>query len=256
MIIDTHAHLYLPEFDDDRTEALERAVSAGVRQLFLPNVDSRTVESLHKLSEAWPEICFPMMGLHPCSVSGESFDEELDIVKELLDSRNYIAVGEIGLDLYWDKTTLAMQVKALQMQCEWALEKDLPVALHSRNATRECIDVIKPFAARGLKGVFHCFSGTAEEAAEITAMDFFLGIGGVLTFKKSGLDEAIKDISSGFLVLETDAPYLSPVPFRGKRNEPAYITNVLSLLATLRRKSEEEMAAITTANALRLFKKA
>ena len=256
MIIDTHAHLYLPEFDVDRSEALKRAMSEGVTRLYLPNVDSTTVDSLHKFSDAWPENCFPMMGLHPCSVNAESFDAELNMVKILLDKRNYSAVGEIGLDLYWDKTTLELQIKALELQCEWALEKNLPVALHSRNATRECIDVIKPFAQRGLKGVFHCFSGTAEEAVEITAMDFFLGIGGVLTFKKSGLDEAIKDIPSEFLLLETDAPYLAPVPFRGKRNEPAYITNVLSLLATLRRMSNEEMAAITTANALRLFKSA
>jgi len=253
--IDTHSHIYLPEFDADRNETVKRALAAGVQKIYLPNVDSETIEALHQLVAEFPENCIPMMGLHPCSVKPETFHSELAIVERLLKERAYAAVGEIGLDLYWDKSTFAIQVEALQTQCEWALALGLPVVIHSRSSTLEAIEVIEPFAKKGLKGVFHCFSGAAEEAKRIVAMDFMLGIGGVVTYKKSDLHLTIADIPNEYLVLETDAPYLSPVPFRGKRNEPSYIPYVLSTLAQYRKISEEKLADITTDNARKLFSK-
>ena len=252
---DTHTHLYLPEFDNDRNAMIHRAFEAGVTEIYLPNVDSETISSLHALVDAFPQNCFPMMGLHPCSVKLENMENELALVKSWLDTRDYVAVGEIGLDLYWDKSTLDIQIEALKRQCEWAVEKELPVVLHCRESTAESIEVIRPFAERGLRGVFHCFSGTLEEAKMAIEMDFFLGIGGVLTFKKSGLADIVSQIPLEYLVLETDAPYLAPVPFRGKRNESAYIRNILEALSDIRRIGKNELAEITTANARRLFKR-
>ena len=253
---DTHTHLYLPEFDNDRNAMMQRAIEAGVTEIYLPNVDSETIPLMHAMVDAFPTHCFPMMGLHPCSVKSDTMEEELTLVKYWLDTRDYVAVGEIGLDLYWDKSTLDIQIEALKRQCEWALEKNLPVILHCRESTAQSIEVIRPFAERGLRGIFHCFSGNAEEARIITQMGFLLGIGGVLTFKKSGLAEAIAEIPLDFLVLETDAPYLAPVPFRGKRNEAAYIRIILEALSEIRRVGKNELATITTANARRLFKRA
>jgi TatD DNase family protein len=254
-LIDTHSHIYLPEFNEDRKSTVLRAIDAGVDKIYLPNVDSETINALHELADEFPENCIPMMGLHPCSVKPETYNSELLIVERHLKERNYVAVGEIGLDLYWDKSTLAIQVKALQTQCEWALELSLPVVIHSRSSTLETIEVIEPFAHKGLKGVFHCFSGTAEEAQRIVAMDFMLGIGGVITYKKSDLYLTIADVPNEYLVLETDAPYLSPVPFRGKRNEPSYIQYVLTTLAEYRNVNKEQLAEITTQNAKNLFSK-
>jgi len=252
---DTHTHLYLPEFDNDRNAMIHRAFEAGVTEIYLPNVDSETISPLHALVDAFPQNCFPMMGLHPCSVKQESMENELVLVKHWLDTRDYVAVGEIGLDLFWDKSTLDIQIEALKRQCGWAIEKDLPVVLHCRESTAESIEVIRPFAERGLKGVFHCFSGTLEEAKMAIEMDFFLGIGGVLTFKKSGLADIVSQIPLEYVVLETDAPYLAPVPFRGKRNESAYIRNILEALSAIRRIGKNELAEITTTNARRLFKR-
>ena len=252
---DTHTHLYLPEFDNDRNAMIHRAFEAGVTEIYLPNVDSETISPLHALVDAYPQNCFPMMGLHPCSVKLESMENELALVKHWLDARDYVAVGEIGLDLYWDKSTLDIQIEALKRQCEWAIEKELPVVLHCRESTAESIEIIRPFAERGLKGVFHCFSGTLEEAKMAIEMDFFLGIGGVLTFKKSGLADIVSQLPLEYVVLETDAPYLAPVPFRGKRNESAYIRNILEALSDIRRIGKNELAEITTANARRLFKR-
>ncbi len=252
---DTHTHLYLPEFDNDRNAMIHRAFEAGVTEIYLPNVDSETIFPLHALVDAYPQNCFPMMGLHPCSVKLENMENELALVKNWLDTRDYVAVGEIGLDLYWDKSTLDIQIEALKRQCEWAIEKEMPVVLHCRESTAESIEIIRPFAERGLKGVFHCFSGTLEEAKMAIEMDFFLGIGGVLTFKKSGLADIVSQIPLEYVVLETDAPYLAPVPFRGKRNESAYIRNILEALSDIRRIGKNELASITTANARRLFKR-
>lgn len=250
---DTHTHLYLPEFDEDRDAMLQRSFEAGVTHLYLPNIDRSSIDSLHMLAAAYPENCFPMMGLHPCSVKPDTWQEELKEIETLLFSGAYCAVGEIGIDLYWDTTTFVLQQEAFRIQCEWALRKKLPVSIHSRNATQECIDLVKPFAGKGLTGVFHCFSGTDQEAAAIVAMGFYLGIGGVLTFKKSMLPEAIAGISSDRLVLETDSPYLAPVPYRGKRNESAYIRLVAAHLADINNASLEEIAAITTSTAQRIF---
>jgi TatD DNase family protein len=252
-LIDTHTHLYLPEFDADREAVVKRAIESGVERMYLPNVDSETIDEMHALEATFPENCFAMMGLHPCSVKPESYQQELELVKSWLDKRPYVAVGEIGLDLYWDKSTYEIQLEALKLQCEWALEKGLPVVIHSRESTQACIDIIKPYASGGLKGIFHCFSGTSVEAKEITDMGFLLGIGGVLTYKKSTLAIDIKDIPIEFLVLETDAPYLSPVPFRGKRNESSYLKHTLTYLAEARMLGVKELANITTANALALF---
>lgn len=252
-LIDTHTHLYLPEFNEDRHSMVQRAIDSGVYRMYLPNVDSETIDEMHALETAFPENCFAMMGLHPCSVKAETYKQELEVVKNWLNKRHYVAVGEIGLDLYWDKSTYDIQVEALKLQCEWALQKGIPVVIHSRDSTRECIDIIKPFASGGLKGIFHCFSGSSSEAKEITDMGFLLGIGGVITYKKSTLAEDIKDIPSSFLVLETDAPYLSPVPFRGKRNESSYLKHTLTYLAEARMIGVKDLANITTANALALF---
>ncbi len=253
LLIDTHTHLYLPEFDSDRKLMVQRAIDSGVYRMYLPNVDSETIHAMHELESQFPDNCFAMMGLHPCSVKPESYKNELQLVKEWLDKRSYAAVGEIGLDLYWDKSTLEIQQEALVTQCIWALQKQLPVVIHSRESTRECVDIIKPIARRGLRGVFHCFSGSAAEAAEIVEMGFYLGIGGVLTYKKSTLQDDISEIPLSKLVLETDSPYLSPVPFRGKRNESSYIRYVLEFLSESRRVGKKELAEITTSNALELF---
>ncbi|MEX1189607.1 MAG: TatD family hydrolase [Bacteroidia bacterium] len=256
ILIDTHTHLYLPEFDNDRNEMVKRAIDAGVEKFYLPNVDSETIESMHNLEAAFPENCIAMMGLHPCSVKPESYKTELALVREWLEKRKYAAVGEIGMDLYWDKSTFEIQKEALETQCKWALEFDLPIVIHSRESTQECIDIIKPFInqGKGLRGVFHCFSGTPEEAKAITEMGFYLGIGGVITYKKSTLAESIADVPLNKLVLETDSPYLSPVPYRGKRNESSYIRYVLEFLSESRRIGKKELAEITTQNANELFK--
>lgn len=254
LLIDTHTHLYLPEFNTDRLEMVQRAIDSGVYRMYLPNVDSETIDVMHELESQFPDNCFAMMGLHPCSVKPENYKEELALVKQWLNRRKYAAVGEIGLDLYWDKSTFEIQKEALETQCLWALEMDLPIVIHSRESTQQCIDIIKPLANQGLRGVFHCFSGTAAEAAEIVKMGFYLGIGGVLTYKKATLKEDIAEIPLDKLVLETDSPYLSPVPFRGKRNESSYIRYVLDFLSESRKVGKKELAEITTANALELFK--
>ncbi|MEZ5172643.1 MAG: TatD family hydrolase [Bacteroidia bacterium] len=254
-LIDTHTHLYLPEFDNDRHDVVRRAIDAGVERMYLPNVEGETIDAMHELEAAFPGNCFAMMGLHPCSVKKETMEQELALVETWLSKRKYPAVGEIGLDLYWDKSTLEIQVEALRIQCSWAQKYNIPVVLHSRDSTAECIEVISEFTGTdaGLKGVFHCFSGTAGEAKAITEMGFFLGIGGPLTYKKSALAESIREISTDYLVLETDAPYLSPVPYRGKRNESSYIRQVLDFLSEDRMIGKAELAEITTRNALKLF---
>lgn len=253
-IFDTHTHIYLPEFDEDRDAVVQRAIRQGVERMYLPNVDGETIDWMHQLEARFPENCFAMMGLHPCSVKPESYLEELNVVKSWLDKRHYVAVGEIGLDLYWDQSTRDIQIEALQMQCAWALEKKLPVVIHSRESTQLSIEVIAPFAKQGLKGVFHCFSGNAAEAKQLVDIGFLLGIGGVLTYKKSNLAQEIKDVPLTSIILETDAPYLSPVPYRGKRNEPSYIREVLVYLAEARSMPLKAIAEATTENAKNLFK--
>ena len=254
MLIDTHAHLYLPRFDKDRDEVLARAQEKGIEKIYLPNVDSTTIESMLALEAAQPERCFAMMGLHPCSVK-ENVAEELLVVKNWLEKRTFCAIGEIGIDLYWDKTFFEAQKNAFHEQIGWAIDLDLPIVIHSRESTEIVIDILQERKHPKLRGIFHCFSGNADQAQQIIQLGFHLGIGGVLTYKKSTLPAAIEDIPLEWLVLETDAPYLSPVPFRGKRNESAYIHQIGDYLASIKQLPFEEIARQTTKNALRIFDK-
>lgn len=248
-LIDTHAHIYLPEFDNDNEKIMSDAQAAGVKEIYLPAVDSTTHDRLLQTEAAFP-ACKAMMGLHPCSVN-EGYERELEIVQEQLARRNFIAVGEIGLDFYWDKTFVAQQHKAFEAQIELALQYNLPVSIHSRNATEECIETVARYS--GLRGVFHCFSGTAEQARRIVALGLYLGIGGVVTFKNGGFDKVLSETGIGAVVLETDAPYLAPVPHRGKRNQPAYTKLVAEKIAALVNLPVEEVATVTTRNAEKLF---
>jgi TatD DNase family protein len=252
ILIDTHAHLYTNEFDDDLEKVVARAKEAGITTVLMPAIDTGTHAQMLGLEKKYPDTCLSMMGLHPCSVK-ENYMEELDIVAGYFAKRKFIAVGETGLDFYWDLTFKEQQYEAFRRQIAWARQYDIPVVIHSRNSTDECIQEIREHQDGGLKGVFHCFSGTAEQAKQIVDLGFYLGIGGVLTFKNSGLDAAIKDIDLVHFVLETDAPYLAPVPFRGKRNESSYVQYVAQKLALVKNSSTEEIAAITTSNAQKLF---
>ncbi len=251
-LVDTHAHIYLEEFDRDKPGMLQRAEEEGVEKIFLPAIDSGTHARMLNLEAEYPGQCISMMGLHPCYVK-DNYEEELKIVEDYLAQRPFAAVGEIGLDFYWDRTFTEQQYKAFHQQIEWALRYDIPIAIHSRNATDECIEVVAGHQDGRLTGVFHCFSGNAIQAKKIADLGFYLGIGGVVTFKNSGLDKAIEDISLDHLLLETDAPYLAPVPFRGKQNEPSYLKYVLEKIAMIKRCTVEEVAAVTTANAMKLF---
>lgn len=251
--IDTHAHLYGEEFSADRTAMVERALAAGVSRLYLPNIDSTSIEGMLALEAQFPDNCFAMMGVHPCYIN-ENVEQELSVVREWLAKRPFKAIGEIGLDFYWDTTYREQQYHAFRSQLELAREYNLPVAIHSRESTRECIDEVKALQDGRLSGVFHCFSGTLEEAKEIIDLGFYLGIGGVVTFKKSGLDKILEDIDLQYVVLETDAPYLAPVPYRGKRNESAYIPLIGEKIADVKNLKIADVAAMTTNNALKLFK--
>ncbi len=251
-LTDTHSHIYLPEFENDLPDMLERAEKEGVGKILLPAIDSGTHAAMLGLEEKYPEHCRSMMGLHPCSVK-ENFREELRVIRDHFEKRAFVAVGETGLDFYWDKTFTEQQYTAFHEQVELALHYDIPVVIHSRNATDECIDVIRQHQQGKLKGVFHCFSGNAEQARQLMDLGFYLGIGGVVTFKNGGLDKIFETTGLEKVVLETDAPYLAPVPFRGKRNEPAYLKYVADKLAALKQISPEEVARITTGNAGELF---
>lgn len=254
MLIDTHTHLYLEQFDSDRVETLQRARDNGVKRFYLPNIDSSSIEGMLKLEAQFPNECFPMMGLHPCSVK-ENFEEELAIVKEWLWKRPFCAVGEIGIDLYWDKTLFEEQKIAFKRQIDWAVELDIPIVIHSRESTQIIIDLLREEQKEGLRGIFHCFGGTVEQAEAIIDLGFYLGIGGVLTFKKSGLDKTMESISLDNVVLETDSPYLAPTPYRGKRNESGYVKLVAEKLAAVKDVTLEEVATKTTENAIRIFEK-
>lgn len=251
-MIDTHCHLYLEEFKPDINAVIERAQDAGVEKFYLPSIDSSEITNMLGLEAKFPGVCIPMMGLHPCYVKA-NYREELAVMAEWLGKRPFAAVGEIGLDFYWDKTFEKEQYESFAQQMQWSLDYDLPIVIHTRNAMQETIAAVEPFAARGVRGIFHCFSGNADDAARITAMGFYLGIGGVLTYKKNGLAEAIAGTGLDKLVLETDAPYLTPVPFRGKRNESAYLHYIANRLAELKGVSVEEVNSITTRNAQLIF---
>jgi TatD DNase family protein len=248
-MIDTHAHLYLSEFDADRYSIIKNALSAGVEKILLPAIDASTHNSMLQVEQEFA-ICKAMMGLHPCSVTIDYLNE-IKIIKDYLQQRRFVAIGETGLDFYWDKTFVQQQYEAFHLQIQLALEYNLPIAIHSRNATDECIEVIKQYPA--LKGVFHCFSGTVQQAETVFGFGFLLGIGGVVTFKNSGLDKVIESTGISHIVLETDAPYLAPVPFRGKRNESSYLKFVVDKISSITKIDSEEVAKITTQNARKLF---
>lgn len=252
-MIDTHSHIYSEEFDNDREDVLLHAKDAGVHKIILPNIDSKSLQRMLDLERQYPDYCFATIGLHPTSVK-ENFEEELALVRSELQRKNYIAIGEIGMDLYWDKTFLSEQVKVFQTQVEWALEYDLPVIIHIRDSHKETIEALKPYKDKGIRGVFHCFTGSRKDADEIfSSGDFYLGIGGVVTFKNSGLAENLKGIPLERLILETDSPYLTPAPYRGKRNETAFIALVRDKLAEVYFISTEEVDIITTKTANKLF---
>ncbi|ULQ54958.1 TatD family hydrolase [Flavihumibacter rivuli] len=253
-LIDTHCHLYLEEFKPDINEVMSRAGSEGVEAIYLPAIDSSEHRNMFDLEAAWPGKCFAMMGLHPCYVK-ETVEEELKLVEDWLAKRPFAAVGEIGLDFYWDRTFEAQQYDAFRRQVILAKQYELPIVIHSRNSTQECINIVKEHQDGHLNGIFHCFSGSYESAKEIIKAGFYLGIGGVLTYKNAGLPAVLEKLSLDHLVLETDAPYLTPVPFRGKRNEPSYLKYVVTKLADIYKVSEEEVAERTTANARKIFKK-
>jgi TatD DNase family protein len=253
ILIDTHAHLYLKEFKTDLTSIIDRAKAEGVEQIYLPAIDSETMGDLLELEGSFTGTCYAMAGLHPCSVN-ENYEMELNQVKKWLETRRFSAIGEIGLDFYWDKSFEKQQYKAFEQQIQWALYYSIPIVIHSREAVQECLQVVRTYQEAGLRGIFHCFSGSYELARSIIDTGFYLGIGGVVTYKNSGLAESIKNIPLDNLVLETDAPYLTPVPFRGKRNESSYLKFIVEKLAEVKGVSKEEVAKVTTENALKIFR--
>lgn len=249
---DTHTHLYDGRFDSDREAAIQRSIDAGVNRMYLPNCDHSTIEPMMDMVRRWPDHCFPMMGLHPCYVK-EDYKKELDIVAGWLARAPFAAVGEIGLDYYWDKTFVTQQKDAFGIQIDWALQYGLPIVIHTRESIQDGIDLVRSKQKGDLRGVFHCFSGDVAEARQIVDLGFLLGIGGVVTYKKSTLGEVLEAIPLEHIVLETDAPYLAPVPHRGRRNESSYIPLVADRIAELKQCNVAEIARVTTANADRLF---
>ena len=252
-LVDSHAHIYSEEFKDDLAAAVARATEAGIEKIYMPNIDHTSIDAMLEAEAAFPGQCISMMGLHPAYVK-KDFERELYLVEEWLNKRNFAAVGECGIDLYWDKTFFPQQQEALKVQLELAKKHNLPIILHTRDSFDETYELVSAAQDGTLRGIFHCFSGTVEQAAKVKELSFLMGIGGVATFKNGGLDKVLPHVALEDLVLETDCPYLAPVPHRGKRNEPAYIPLVLKRVAELMQKSEEEVAEITTQNALNLFK--
>ncbi len=250
--IDTHAHIYDDTILSEIEAILKNAQSNGIDKILMPGIDSTCIDPMLFLETQYPNQCIAMMGLHPCYVK-ENYVAELVIVEQWLAKRKFVAIGEIGLDFYWDKTFTEQQYKAFEIQMQWAIDYNTPIVIHTRNAMGETIEAVKPFAKKGLRGAFHCFSGSKESAQQIIDMGFYLGLGGVLTYKNAGVAEAIKEIPMEYLFLETDAPYLPPVPYRGKRNEPAFMLEVAKKLAEIKGMPLHEIAAITTANAEKLF---
>ena len=252
-LIDSHTHLYAKEFEEDIDALLKTAIEAGISTFMLPNIDSEWIDAMLALTDKYPDNCFPMMGLHPCSVKA-NYKEELKIAERLLGEKKFYGIGEMGIDLYWDKNFIKEQDAAFEIQCKWAIELKLPVVIHSRDATDHAIQLLRKLSLTGLKGVFHCFTGTLEQANEIIELGFLLGIGGVATYKNGGLDKVLAGISLEHIILETDAPYLAPVPYRGKRNEPVYLKVIAERVASIYNKPFEEIVATTTFNAKQLFK--
>ena len=253
LLIDTHAHLYSHKFDNDRSDMVRRAIAAGVTRMYLPNIDSESIQPMLDLEAEFPDNCFAMMGLHPGHVQPDTYEQELALVEKHLGERRWAGVGETGIDLYWDKTHLDIQKKAFARQIEWAKDLNLPIIIHSRESNEECLELVKNGQDGRLRGIFHCFSGTPEQARRMTDLGFMLGIGGTLTYPKSEVPEVLREVPLEYIVLETDAPYLPPVPHRGKRNESAYVALVAEKLSEVKGLPPDEIARVTTANALRMF---
>ena len=251
-ITDTHTHLYSTEFDEDRDEMIQRAINAGVSRFFIPAIDSAYTQSMYDLENAYPNNIFLMMGLHPTHVK-DNYLEELHHVEEELAKRKFFAMGEIGIDLYWDKTHLPQQQDAFRKQIQLAKRYKLPIVIHCREAFDEIFEILEEEKSADLFGIFHCFSGTYEQALQAISYNMKLGIGGVVTFKKGKIDQFLDQIDLKHIVLETDSPYLAPVPFRGKRNESSYLVNVVDKLAEIYKLSREEIALVTTENSISIF---
>ncbi|MFZ9661376.1 MAG: TatD family hydrolase [Chitinophagaceae bacterium] len=252
ILLDTHCHLYDESFHSDIDEMIQRGLDAGVYKMLLPNIDKDSIAPMISLSDRYPDHCFPMMGLHPCYVK-DDYREHLVILEQWLGQKTFIGIGEIGLDYYWDKTFKEQQLDAFRIQLKWALEKELPVSIHSRESFHDCLDIVREIGNGRIKGVFHCFGGTARQARDVMDIGMFIGIGGVVTYKKSDLGSVLKEIGLKNVVLETDAPYLPPVPYRGKRNESSYLTFIAEKIAEEVGISFADVATITSENASKVF---
>ncbi|HUH19962.1 TatD family hydrolase [Albibacterium sp.] len=251
-LTDTHTHIYYQAGSPELALQMERCLASGIDRLFLPNVDLKSVDLIKETVAAYPSNCFPMLGLHPCSVQ-DDFNSVLNELKQAIDDTKIYAIGEIGLDLHWDKSTLPFQQEAFKVQVQWAKDLDLPIVIHCREAFDELFELLEDLNDNKLRGIFHCFTGNLEQAKKAIDYGFYLGIGGVVTFKNAGLDKVVKEIDSQHIVLETDAPYLAPVPFRGKNNESSYLKYVAEKVADLYHISLEELASITTQNSVNIF---
>ena len=249
---DTHTHLYDGQLNTDEEAMIQRAIDAGVTKMYMPNCDSSTVNQMLRLADSHPLHCLPMMGLHPTYVK-DNYKEELSAVQQWLSNRKFYGVGEIGLDYYWDLTFKQQQIEAFKTQIDWALQYDLPIIIHSRESITDCINIVRKKQNGKLKGIFHCFGSSIKEANQIIDLGLYMGIGGVVTFKKSTLPDVVKEVSLEHIVLETDAPYLAPVPFRGKRNESSYIPIIAEQIAAIKGIPVADVAAITTQNAEKIF---
>lgn len=252
-MIDTHAHIYVPQFKDDLDEVMERAREKGLEHIYMPNIDHTSIDDMLEVEEKYKGFCSVAMGLHPCSVK-KDFEKELYQVESWLGKRDFVAIGEMGTDLYWDKTFIDQQVEAFKIQVQWAKDLEKPVIIHCRESLEMTIELVESLKDERLTGVFHCFGGTPEQATRIKELGFYIGLGGVTTFKNGGMDVVIPDLDLDHVVLETDSPYLSPVPHRGKRNEPAYVSLVAQRVADLRQMSLQELVEQTNRNARRLYK--
>lgn len=253
ILTDTHTHLYSKEFDSNQNELIQTAIDSGITRLFMPNVDSESIPGMFQVEKQFPNNCFAMMGLHPCSV-GAKYQQELQVVEYWLNKRKFVAIGEIGIDLYWDKTFFEQQQDAFRTQIQLAKKYNIPYIIHSRNSFDEVYDIVNEFKEDKIKAIFHCFSGNVEQAQKVIALgNFKLGIGGVVTFKNSGLDKVVEAIDLKHLVLETDAPYLAPMPHRGKTNHPEYLMLIAKKIAEIKNISVEEVAEVTTQNSKEVF---
>lgn len=252
VLVDTHNHIYLSEFTNDVDQVIERSAKAGVKKIFLPNIDSTSVQPMLTLEARYPGTCFSMMGVHPTSIK-ENYQDELSLAETWLQKHSFAGIGETGIDLYWDTSFKKEQTKAFEQHIMWARTYRLPLIVHSRNSIPLLLEILRPYVSKDLRGVFHCFTGNYEQAKQAMDMGFMLGIGGIVTYKNAGMDVLIRKTGISNVVLETDAPYLPPVPYRGKRNEPSYLPLIAARVAELVNLSVEEVAEITTQNARKLF---